>query len=86
MEKRAIIHIDKDTLVPIGLVFIVLSSVFTATWFISALNSKVENQETRISNLETTVMDIAKIKEDVSAMKTNIDWIKSTLSGAEITK
>jgi len=86
MEQRAIIHIDKDTLIPIGLVFVVLSSVFTATWFISALNSKVENQESRISNLEATVIDIATIKQDVSAMKTDIGWIKSTLSGAEITK
>jgi peptidoglycan hydrolase CwlO-like protein len=82
--ERAIIHIDKDTLVPIGLVIVVLSSVFTATWFISALNSKVENQESRIANLEKTVIDISTIKQDVSAMKTDLQWIKSTLSNAEI--
>jgi hypothetical protein len=84
--ERAIIHIDKDTLIPIGLVVVVLSSVFTATWFISALNAKVENQETRIENLEKTVIDISTIKESVGKMQTDISWIKSTLSNAEITK
>lgn len=79
-EKRAIIHIDKDTLIPIGLAIAVGTSLIAGSWFMSDLNAKVNQQETRISNLETTVIDIATIKQDVSAMKTNIDWIKSTLS------
>jgi len=72
-SKRAII--DKGTLVPIGLVI----SIACAVWFISALNSKVEANDTRLVKVENAIASINDIKIQVASINVKVDSIQTQI-------
>jgi len=89
-EKRAIIHIDKDTLIPLGLVIAVISGVITGVIWITKLSSQVDYQDTRIQKLEasidTTTVGINSINTSLATLLEAVNNIKTRLDNADISQ
>lgn len=85
--KRAIIHIDKDTLIPLSLVMAVISGIATGAIWATNLSSKVNYQDQRITkleaNYETTTNGINSINTALATLIESVNNINKRLDTFE---
>lgn len=65
-EQRPTI-INKDTLIPLGLVF----TIVAVTWFLSDINTRLQTVETRTYNVPTR-SEFQTLQNDVSEIKVDV--------------
>jgi hypothetical protein len=81
--KRPII--DKNTLIPIGVVLGSITMIITVVWFFASLTFRVEAAEIRLDKLEEALIGLNNMEKDIAVIKSQIDGLIKMISEKGIT-
>jgi hypothetical protein len=68
--------ISKETLMPLSLILVILGGV----WFMSALNSDVQNSKSRMDKMEDTIAEVARVQNQITELTVKINNIEKVLT------
>jgi len=71
MEDKKKSIISQETLIPLGLLIIMLGVAISAIWFMATMSSNVTNNSYRIEKVENKVENVAT-KDDLNMLEKNL--------------